>query len=1090
MKRIRWSFFLAVLALAACSSGGDSLPSTQQSKVPSDTSANAPTQAPVNRPAESNQREVQDPVESDALGKPSGQADQDGRGSSQGDGSENSVNERTYDISCVDTALGTRVTDEIVHRGRVATSDELAQMEPCKLFVPQSGGSVGEANESNNRATGRMGEVDGDKGFGDALDALAPPSDQQHLLADWGPQRELCKQVDKDDSGTAISPRCNVIPIALDPGVTRAVLRKVELPSAKYGTPGSHCQVLRGDICDELRWGPVSDLRAGEFVQIRIAPTNPDVMYAGTDSNDMTIYRSTDGGDTWELVHVKGHAAGIAISPVDSNVVLYTNLEAPVQLTRDGGDSWESVVGNEPQSAHYNNPFTAISFSTDHPNIAYTAALRGSSRGGIWPPEPTDLFKSTDSGATWQQTGTCLTCSSIQSLVVKPGDPNFIWVAADGGLQYSQDSGQTWSGNVIPYLQEVAKQSGNDNMMSMPKVIGLAIHPDRPNIVLAASTEFGMFRSIDAGISWNHSNTGLNTSKLHQVQFAPGNPNVAYLTAHDGIYRSDDGGKSWVERNGELKYRFLSPLAIHPRDEDVIFVGSTSEIYTIHPEHINRGFHEGHGLFKSVDGGMNWTRSDTGITEAKPAQLGTHPLFPFNIWVGGESGRGNLFSPDGGENWLFSPSITSHYPMVYAFNYVLPTVVYATGWLRTGELAASTDGGASWYHLTHKLEEGLSAETRQLGLRAEGPSDFHIHAVAVAPSDPDVIYVGSVNDTVYPDLTFNLDGAHIWKSSDHGETFQEMSNGFPIETKTSINAIIVHPTDPRIAYAMTSLHETETAIGIYKTTDGAESWFAVNEGLDPFTNDLQIDPINPEILYAATESGVYKTINGGKAWYKTSNGISPDPVIDMAIDPLNPLVLYAITPDSLYQTRDGADHWYAVNSGLPLLKDDSSSMSVQERLFKKLKLDRTKTGHSVYGGTFAQDRTLEIDATGRVIVVVVKTNRSDEDRRNGRLLYRAVRNPLIEAVYEFSVNEAEVNITSQSNIYNMSFDAGRRELRFVAGGPPGTRSRTTLIVDATLLSGVVEVLVDGQKVSSSVTTSGVSYEHVHSGLSDVIVRGR
>ena len=110
-----------------------------------------------------------------------------------------------------------------------------------------------------------------------------------------------------------------------------------------------------------------------------------------------------------------------------------------------------------------------------------------------------------------------------------------------------------------------------------------------------------------------------------------------------------------------------------------MFVATTSEIYTIHPEHMNKGLHEGHGLYKSEDGGVNWTRSDVGIIEAKPAQIAAHPLFPFNIWVGGESGRGNLFTPDGGDTWLFSPSITSHYPMVYAFNYVLPTIIYATG---------------------------------------------------------------------------------------------------------------------------------------------------------------------------------------------------------------------------------------------------------------------------------------------------------------------------------------------------------------------------------------------------------------------------
>jgi len=862
----------------------------------------------------------------------------------------------------------------------------------------------------------------------------------------------------------------------------------VKLPNAKYGTPFEDCQVLDGGRCSELRWEPVADVLAGEFVEIEISPTNPNVMYAGVDSNDMTMYRSTDAGASWQLVHVTGHNAGLAISPVDSNIVLYTNLEAAVQLTLDGGETWQSVIGANPDTGEA-LPFTAIAFSKDHPNIVYTTALRkGDSRGGIWPAEPSDVFRSTDSGRTWEKVGTCETCSSVQAIVVREGDPNIVWVAADGGLQVSKDGGSTWSGSLISYIDQRALEKIQEG--EPPKVIGLALQPGNPDTMLAASSNYGMFRSTDGGKTWVQSNPGLESSKLHHVHFAISNPNVAYVTTHEGVFRSDDAGKSWTERSQGLPYKFVTPIAIDPRNEDVVYVGTATEVYTTHPRHKNRGLHDGEGLYKSVDGGKSWDRSDKGIYEARIAQMGTHPLLPFNIWVGGESGRGNFFSPDAGDSWLFSPSITAHYPMVYAFSYDIPSVIYATGWLRTGELTASTDGGASWYTLTHKLNEGLSAETKELGLRAEGPTDFHMHGLAVAPSDSNVIYVGSVHDAVYPDLTFNLDGAHIFKSSDGGQSFPEMSNGFPIETKTSINAIVVHPKNPDIAYVMTTLHETETAIGIYKTTNGAKSWFPVNNGLDVFTNDLQMDPINPEVLYAASESGVYKTTDAAQTWRKASAGLPNGPVIDMAIDPLNPLVLYAITPEDIYRTRDGAKHWYPTNAGLPLLEPSSAVLSAQEWLLEQLRLDRTKTGHSMYGETFAQDRTLEIDATGRIIVVAVKTNRDHDERRAERLLYRAVLTPLANVDYEFMINGLIVKVTSQSNIYDMIFDRDGKKLEFFAAGPTDTKSKTTLLIPSTVISGELAVFVDGQKVRSSSTGDGVTFEHVHVGRSEVIIKAQ
>ena len=160
--------------------------------------------------------------------------------------------------------------------------------------------------------------------------------------------------------------------------------------------------------------------------------------------------------------------------------------------------------------------------------------------------------------------------------------------------------------------------------------------------------------------------------------------------------------------------------------------------------------------------------------------------------------------------------------------------------------------------------------------------------------------MGSVHDSVY--RLFNLNGAHIFRSSDGGQSFTEASVGFPISTQTSINALVVHPNKPEVAYAMTSLHETSTAIGIYKTTNGGNSWSPVNDGLDLLTNDLQIDPVNPEVLYAATESGIYKTTDGAASWRYLSVDESGTPIIDLAIDPINPLTLYAFSPHTLYRT--------------------------------------------------------------------------------------------------------------------------------------------------------------------------------------------
>jgi photosystem II stability/assembly factor-like uncharacterized protein len=282
------------------------------------------------------------------------------------------------------------------------------------------------------------------------------------------------------------------------------------LPDPSYQTPIDGCQVLENKRCAELNWKPTADLQAGEFVAIEISRTNPNVMYAGVDSNDMSMYRSLDGGASWDLVHIAGHAAGVAISPINPDNAIYTNLETAVYQTLDGGKTWGPVVGGVAGQLDANSrpaggevrPWTAVAFSNDNPKIVYSAKLRGDSRGGIWPAEPADVFRSSDEGKTWKQVGICELCSSVQTIVVKEGDPNSVWFAADGGLLFSNDGGSTWSSNVISYLDEQAMEPQNLRERKPPKVVGMAAQPGSPGTMLAASSESGMFRSTDGGASW------------------------------------------------------------------------------------------------------------------------------------------------------------------------------------------------------------------------------------------------------------------------------------------------------------------------------------------------------------------------------------------------------------------------------------------------------------------------------------------------------------------------------------------------------------------------------------------------------------
>ena len=422
--------------------------------------------------------------------------------------------------------------------------------------------------------------------------------------------------------------------------------------------------------------------------------------------------------------------------------------------------------------------------------------------------------------------------------------------------------------------------------------------------------------------------------------------------------------------------------------------------------------------------------------------------------------------------------------MVYAFSHSLPTEMYLTAWSHHDELVKSTDGGASWFGLTLNVAAGIGEATRAAGLWDETDPKYHLHGLAVAPSDPSIVYVGSVHDTMYPDVNFTLFGIHIFRSDDGGATFVERDIGFPIQSISSVNVIVVHPDNPDIVYAMTTLHESDNALGIFKSVDGGLAWASVNDGLDLRTNDLQMDAVDPDTLYAATEGGVYKTTDAAAAWSRTSDGIPEQPVIDLAIDPVNPLVLYAITPDDLYRTKDGGGHWYPVSLGIPLLVPIDSSDDMRGRSTVG------HQGHREYGGTFVQDRSLEIDATGRVVFVVAKTSAEDdkEDPLVVSHLYRAVLEPLRATVYSYRILSDVVAIESTSNIYDLVIDENNDELRFTAAGPTGTVASTTVTIPMSLLAGPFVITVDSQPVDIQTQGDSVSFSHSHRGQSEVIIR--
>lgn len=222
-----------------------------------------------------------------------------------------------------------------------------------------------------------------------------------------------------------------------------------------------------------------------------------------------------------------------------------------------------------------------------------------------------------------------------------------------------------------------------------------------------------------------------------------------------------------------------------------------------------------------------------------------------------------------------------------------------------GGLWRTDDAGLSWKNLS----DG-QFKTSSIG------------AIAVAPSDANVLYVGTGEHAIRGQSSTYGDG--VYKSTDQGRTWVNVG----LAATRQISAVRIHPSNPDVVYvaAQGDRWKGTSDRGIYRTTDGGATWTLVLAGANATSgaSDLSMDPSNPRILYAAfwdhqrtpwyvrsggAGSGIWKSTDGGATWTRLTQGLPAlMGKIGVAVSPANPDRVYAIVEaepnGGLYRSDD------------------------------------------------------------------------------------------------------------------------------------------------------------------------------------------
>jgi photosystem II stability/assembly factor-like uncharacterized protein len=502
----------------------------------------------------------------------------------------------------------------------------------------------------------------------------------------------------------------------------------------------------------------------------------------------------------------------------------------------DGGDTWKALVGSR---------LHVVAISPDQPATVYVAGDR--------------LLRSRDGGQTWIEFTFPATGEfhDVNSLVVLPGG---VLLALDRStLLRSADGGESWAA--------VAAVDSVDTLYVTPRI--LAAPADPSHVAYASRREIHV--SDDGGLSFRLAarppSEGTNPQDITGFALSPSTPGTWYAMLSDNpkIFRSDDRGATWRVAGTLPTPGGVGVFLVDPQTPDRVYVGT----YV--------------GLFKSVDGGKSWARSQAGLPSpyglpSTILSLAAAPSQP-DVLYAGTVEWGVARSRSAGERWQTGLETGLNASWVQLLKFPRPdTVLLALG--GGARSFRSTDGGRTW----QPFARGLSGQN--------GLSD-----IAWAPGHPETLYA--------------LNGIALWRSSNDGETWKR------IATTRARRAAILN----------SSTFLVNFDCDLFRTSDGGKTWrkvlrCAVADGAIARTDDLQVDPRNVKTLYAFTAVSqgndfgytAHRSRDGGLTWKRLQPALG-----FFAVAPSAFKILYAIDPlpGRLLRSADGGDHWTVVNSHLP-----------------------------------------------------------------------------------------------------------------------------------------------------------------------------
>lgn len=582
--------------------------------------------------------------------------------------------------------------------------------------------------------------------------------------------------------------------------------------------------------------------------------SNPDVIYAGTGDPNISglphigngVYKSTDGGDTWEHKGLTDQRiiSRITINPENTQIVYAATMGIPFERnderglykSTDGGDTWDQVLFVSDEAG-----IIDLLMNPDEPDVLYAASwnrIRNNQESMVTGADA-HVYKTTDGGANWNILDLGFSSDTLSriGLAMSATNPDYLYATAVGenmqieGIYRSYDGGDIW---VDVFWDQ--DQMGNA-LGGFGWYFGqIRVNPFDDDEITILGVD--MYTTSNGGTSWQMSTPvwweySVHADKHDMVYL---DANTVLLATDGGLYKGTNSFSDWEDID-EIPNTQFYRVAVNPHN----------------PGYYTAGAQDNGTTTGNINNISNWTRDYGGD--------GFQPLFsPDDSQLRyAETQNGNIVYNNGDWwedfTWGINDDDRRNWDMPIIMSSENSQVMY-TGTYRVYRNETSPFG--IWEPISGDLTDGIIYGAR-----------YHtITTVAESKANSEILYAGTTD-------------GNVWRTLDGGDNWDNITDGLPERYVTNIKT---SADDESVVYVTHSgFKDNDNVSYIHKSLDNGDTWTSLG-------GDLPELPVNHIEIYTdsafviATDAGVYYTNNEGDNWGRVGNNMPLIPVFDIELD--------------------------------------------------------------------------------------------------------------------------------------------------------------------------------------------------------------